>query len=103
MIIWGWQTRSIDLGQHQIYQCGNCGQQRPFRLAFHYTFFRLYFLFGMVTSRRYIRQCSCCGKGWLQEPSRIGPERWPSIPFMHRFGFFIFIAFFAALVVLRLP
>ena len=48
MIIWGWQTRSIDLGQHQIYQCGNCGQQRPFRLAFHYTFFRLYFLFGMV-------------------------------------------------------
>ena len=103
MIIWGWQTRSIDLGQQQIQYCGHCRQQRPFRLAFQYTFFRLYCLFGMVTSKRYIRQCSCCGKGWRQEPCRIDPDRRPSIPFMHRFGLFMFIAFFAALVVLKLP
>ena len=56
MIIWGWQTRSIDLGQQQIQHCSNCRQLRPFRLAFQYTFFRLYCLFGMVTSKRYIRQ-----------------------------------------------
>ena len=101
MLVWGWQTRSIDLGRQEIQYCSHCGQQRPFRLTFQYTSFRLYCLFGMVTSKRYIRQCSCCGRAWQQEPPQLGTVSQPSIPFMHRFGLFIFIACFAALVVLR--
>ena len=57
----------------------------------------------MVTSKRYIRHCACCGKGWREETTQLRPVTQPSIPFMHRFGLFIFVAFFAVLVVLKRP
>jgi len=84
MIVWSLQRRSINLGRPETHSCANCGSQRPFSVLFHYRCFRLYWLFGVVTSKRYVKQCAFCGAAWQVDPKNVA-ARFP-IPFMQRFG-----------------
>lgn len=92
MIIWGWQKRSINLSRRETHWCSNCGQQRPFSLFLQYACWRLYWIFGFVTSRRYMKQCSFCGGEWWLDSRKVDPSVHVPIPFMQRFGLLSLIA-----------
>jgi hypothetical protein len=97
MIVWGWGRRNVDLGMAETRPCVGCQKEQPFRLLMQYRYFRLYWVFGLVTSKKYLRLCSACGKGQEVEAQQVEPnlERLP-IPFMQRYGL---LTFAGALVV----
>ncbi|HZU28193.1 MAG TPA: hypothetical protein VFA04_21870 [Bryobacteraceae bacterium] len=98
MIIWGWQRRLIDLGGHETRFCPRCAQEHLFRYALQYTCFRLYFIFGVVTSKHDLLLCTFCGQGWRLKAGEGVPSVRPSIPFMHRFGLLGLVTAVAILV-----
>jgi hypothetical protein len=101
MIFWSLQQRSINLGQCETQWCAKCGGQRPFSILFNYKCFRLYWLFGVVFSRRYLKRCACCGGGWQLDPKNINARS--PIPFMQRFGLLTLIAALAVIGIAITP
>ena len=99
MIFFGWGRKAIPLAEMGTYSCPRCGLARPFRAVLSYSYFRLYWIFGMVTGRRYLCACTICGQGTLIERSQI-PNAPPSdpIPFMQQRGLFLFLGAIALLV-----
>jgi hypothetical protein len=103
MIFFGWGRKAIPLADMGTYSCPRCGLARPFRAVLSYSYFRLYWIFGMVTGRRYLCACTICGQGTLIERSQI-PNAPPSdpIPFMQQWGLFLFLGAIALLVVVAM-
>jgi hypothetical protein len=99
MIFFGWGRKAIPLAEMGTYSCPRCGLPRPFRAVLSYNYFRLYWIFGMVTSRRYLCACTICGQGSAIERSQI-PNAPPSdpIPFMQQWGLFLFLGAIALLI-----
>jgi hypothetical protein len=99
MIFFGWGRKAIPLAEMGTYSCPRCGLARPFRAVLSYSYFRLYWIFGMVTGRRYLCACTICGQGTLIERTQI-PNAPPSdpIPFMQQWGLFLFLGAIALLV-----
>jgi hypothetical protein len=91
MIVWGWGRRNVELGAAGTGACAACQKEQPFKLLLSYQFFRLYWLFGMVTSKQYLRLCTVCGKGQKVEAQQVEPNFKPlPIPFMQRYGLLTF-------------
>jgi hypothetical protein len=99
MIVGSRKSHRIVLGQSELHFCQTCGQQRRFQLTLTYIEWRLYWIFGIVTSRGYQMLCEVCRKGWKLEIQKVEPflPR-PVIPFMQRFGLFTLIGGLAILI-----
>ena len=92
MIVFGSRKYLVDLGHQEAQQCTNCGQSRLFRTFLQYTSFALYWVFGVITERKYLKLCDVCSRG-VEVPKDQLPSYNPtpaSIPFMHRYGLLIF-------------
>jgi hypothetical protein len=91
VIFFGWGKKSLPLGELGDKPCGRCGLIRPFRAFVNYSYFRLYFIFGMVTTKKYVAACTICGQGVeidKQEAQSAFPQN--PIPIMQRWGLAIF-------------
>jgi hypothetical protein len=99
MIFVGWGNKAIPLVEMGTYSCPRCGLARPFRAVLTYSYFRLYWIFGMVTGRRYLCACTICGQGSVIDRSQIPfvPEHDP-IPFMQQWGLALFLGAIALVV-----
>ena len=99
MILYGWGNRAIPLAEMGTYSCPRCGLARPFRAVLRYSYFRLYWIFGLVTGRRYLCACTICGQGSVIDRSQIPfvPEHDP-IPFMQQWGLAVFLGAIVLLV-----
>lgn len=90
MIFYGWGKRALpvmDLGTHHCAQCGD----RPFRIFLNYSYFNLYWIFGLVTRRRYIAACTNCSRGTMLDKKQVQPLFAPNpikdpVPFMDKWG-----------------
>ena len=94
MIFYGWKTRSLPLAELGTQSCARCGTTRPFRAFLKYSNFHLYWIFGMVTSRKYLAACSVCSQGVIVDKSQLqlAPTAIEDpIPFMEKWGLGVFI------------
>ncbi len=88
----------MNLGQRETHWCAQCGQQRRFELLLIYKCWCLYWIFGVVTSRKYLKRCSACGSGWELDAKKVAPFVQPAIPFMQRFGLLSLVAAIALVI-----
>jgi|SRR5579859_2392779 len=93
MIFYGWGKKSVPLADMGMRSCPQCGDFRPFRVVLNYSYFNLYWIFGVVTRKRYIAACNICSRGALVEKSQIGSiVTEEPIPFMDKWGLAILAA-----------
>ena len=101
MIFFGWGKKNVSLGEIPESNCARCGGFRRFRAVLNYSYFRLYFIFGVVTTRKYVAACSACGQGFLLDKDKtsqlVGKD---PIPFMDRWGLGLLVASVTALALL---
>jgi hypothetical protein len=99
MIFFGWGKKNIALGELGMNACQRCGMARPFRAILSYSYFRLYFIFGAVTKKRFVAACNICGHGALLEQDKIAPLLTGNpIPFMDRWGLGLLVGSVTAIV-----
>lgn len=101
ILIWGTTPKSVDLGPAGNGECGTCGQERPYRWQLQYQVNHLYYAFGFVSRKRYLRICEICSRGELQPVASLEAALGRSvIPFMERFGCLAAAGGLAAIVLL---
>ncbi|MFN7987880.1 MAG: tetratricopeptide repeat protein [Thermoanaerobaculia bacterium] len=99
ILIWGTRAKSVDLGPAGAGDCPACGPERPFRWRLDYKAHHLYYAFGFVSGKRYLRACEVCGRGEVQPAAAVEASLGRSvIPFMERFGCLTAVGGLAAVV-----
>jgi hypothetical protein len=101
MIFFGWGKKNLALGEMPAVNCKRCGDFRPFKAILNYSYFRLYFIFGVVTARKYIAACNVCGQGFLMDKDKVTQlmDKEP-IPFLDRWGLGLLVGSVTALALL---
>jgi hypothetical protein len=91
MIIFGSNGASVLIEQAPAQRCPVCERERSFSVWLQYEYDHLYYIFGMLRSRKYFLLCDVCSRGERLERREYERQlgRVP-IPFMHRFGCLIF-------------
>jgi hypothetical protein len=99
MIIFGTRGDTKELADLGMRSCPICQADRPFKTVVSYRYFHIWFLFGMVTSQKFIEMCTICRRGReiTSENARNLVSSSP-IPFMHRFGLLILIVAVVGLI-----
>ena len=103
MVIWGYESRTRDLGKYIDAYCAVCGERREFRRAVRYRYNHLYYLFGFASAVGYIQACGVCGHGTALDARTVEAERGRSgVPAWDRFGLLALPAGVLALVLFAL-
>jgi len=99
MIFYGWRTTTVPLAELGILPCPRCGVSHPFRAFLKYKEIHLYWIFGMVTSRKLVAACTVCNQGTSIEKHMLPPtvDQDP-VPFMQKWGLGIFVAIVALVI-----
>ncbi len=101
ILIGGTSPKLVDLGPAANGECSNCGLERPFRWQLRYDVHHIYYAFGFVSGKRYLRACEICGCGEPQPAAQIEASLGKSvIPFLDRFGLLTVVGGLAAVVLL---
>ena len=81
----------MPLGEAGMKSCNRCGDFRPFRAGLSYRYFRLYFIFGVITKKTYFIACNVCGQAMLLDKQQVESALVKNpAPFMDRWGLAIF-------------
>lgn len=82
--------KELDLGKIEPTYCEFCKQERPFRGQLTYGIFGFFWVFLMVTSKKYWLICQSCGERYRAGPQEVASLRpLAQIPFMDRFGLLV--------------
>ena len=101
ILIWGTSPKLVDLGPAGSGECPTCGLERPFRWQLRYRVHHVYYAFGFVSGKRYLRACEICGRGEPQPPAEVEASIGKNvIPFLERLGCLAVAGGLAAIVVL---
>lgn len=96
MIVWGSKGHLLLLAPAGEQNCEICERDRTFHVVLQYRVWGLYWIFTFITKKEYMVLCEICERGWgldaveIEERLKDVGEKSP-IPFMHQYGFFIFI------------
>lgn len=89
MVVTSWGGDVVHLGQVTEMHCEQCGQECPFELVMTYRYWGFYWVFTMVTSRKYYLTCQRCQAGFALEKEQVERELLDQpvpLPFMRRYG-----------------
>ena len=93
MIFYGWRKKSLHLADMHTQACSRCGTPGLLQLFVTYTSVHLYWIFGVVTSRKYIAVCSGCRGGVQYNKQEVGHLITHNpVPFMDRWGLAVLAA-----------
>ena len=96
MIQWGSSLKILELGEAGTKFCPVCEKERAFKVILMYRIWGLWWFFNHVTWKKYMLVCGNCSNGWELDSRKIEDSIGTShIPFMHKYGLWILIAFFA--------
>jgi hypothetical protein len=98
-IIFGWGTAALILNQYPtLLACPTCRQPRFFNIALIYSYFTLFYLFGIVYERHHTLRGSICQHEPDMLPLDIEQQARPaSIPWRHRYGLALLIVLVSVL------
>jgi hypothetical protein len=101
MIIFGTRGDVRELGDIGVRPCPVCQAERFFKNVIAYRYFHIWFLFGMVTSQKFLEMCTICRRGReiASENARNLVSGSP-IPFMRRFGLLILVVVVVGIIAL---
>ncbi|HZR29173.1 MAG TPA: hypothetical protein VFA71_10345 [Terriglobales bacterium] len=100
MIIFGTRGAVHELGNLGMRPCPTCGTERPFKNVVTYRYFHIWYLFGMVTSQKFLEMCGICSRGReISSENARNLVNTSPIPFMRRFGLLILVIAVAGIVV----
>ena len=74
MIVSGFRSGAVHLGQVESRYCTLCQQAVAFHLTLLYSYFHLYWLFGVVTEKKYWLLCPACNWGPTVAPNDLEPH-----------------------------
>ena len=104
MIAWGSDGRLLSLGRLDERECANCGRVQPFQLSLTYKFFHLYWIFRLVTKKKYWLSCVVCEQGWEIESDKVESAMGkPPIPFWDKYGLVVVGVLVVGLVYVLVP
>jgi hypothetical protein len=84
----------LNLGSLGPHYCSECRESTASELHFHYHLIAVQGVFGMATRRRYYLSCLSCGIGTSLPDAEVRSIcKKDPIPFMHRHGMKIVLAF----------
>ncbi len=93
-----WGRKSVKLAQHKSQQCQHCNEETPFSIHCSYRVFGMLWIFLTSWGKKFTYLCDRCSVGWeLPEDTQaeladiISQEGNP-IPFLHRYGLWLFLA-----------
>jgi hypothetical protein len=99
MIFYGWRKNTLFVNDMPMHACTGCNTPGMLQLFVNYTSVHLYWIFGVVTNRKYIVQCSACRNGTVVKKHDVAAIITNDpVPFMHRWG----LAVFAGLAVVAI-
>ena len=105
MIFWQTGGDLINLGEIQKNECPVCEKERTFNFILSYRYFALYWIFGVLTKKKYMLCCDICERGVELETKKADNfinslDIGNPIPFMRRCGLLVGIglAFFCIVV-----
>jgi len=91
MIFYGWRKKTLFLADMPMHACTGCNTPGMLQLFVNYTSVHLYWIFGVVTNRKYIVQCSACRKNSIVNKRDVATLITNNpVPFMHRWGLAVF-------------
>jgi len=94
MIFYGWKTKTVFLAPMPLHSCTRCGAPGSQQLFMNYKSVHLYWVFGVVTNRKYIAQCASCRNQALLPKEEAAPVLTTNptnpVPFMERWGLAVF-------------
>ena len=101
MIVWGYGGDVLNLGTLETRSCPTCEKDRPFNVFLQYRYWGLYWVFNVVTQKKYSLLCQVCQRGWELDKGKMPDALMKApIPFMRQFGLLLLIAIVAGLGVL---
>jgi len=87
MIIWNSGGEVMNLGAMDRRRCDTCEATQPFSIVLQYRYWALYWIFSLVTEKRFLLVCDVCHRGSEIEAAAIEQLLAADpIPFMRRFG-----------------
>jgi len=94
MLIWGYNSKYLNLGIKFSDNCQSCGGVQDKRLILYYRYAHLYYYFRVIYEKQYLIECDFCGcfyKVSTHETEKLnGP---PPIPFMDKYGALVLCGF----------
>ena len=103
MFVWQSGGDTINLGTVEERNCNTCEKQRPFDLILQYRYWGFFWIFNMVTEKKYLLHCDVCHRGWQLDTQETEETLETSpIPFMRRYGLLIYAAVVIGVIVLTL-
>jgi hypothetical protein len=101
MIFYGWRKKTVFVSEMPMHSCTRCGTPSSMQLFLNYTSVHLYWIFGVVTNRKYLTQCASCRTQALVQKDEVAPLLTATrVPFMERWGLAVFLASIALIVVI---
>ena len=101
MIFYGWRKKTVFLSNMDMQSCRRCNVPGSLKLFLNYTSVHLYWVFGVVTNRKYIAQCSACRVGDIIPKSDVAvlvSNSPVAVPFMERWGLAVFLGLLALVI-----
>jgi len=87
MIFYGWRKKTLFLADMPMQPCTLCNRAGSLQLFVKYSSVHLYWIFGVITSRKYLAACSSCRGGARVDKHEIEHVITSNpIPFMDRWG-----------------
>jgi hypothetical protein len=91
VVVWGSDSRSLNLGRLDERECAACGRAQPFQLSLAYKYFHLYWIFRWVKEKKYWATCVVCEQKWELQASKVELALGnSSIPLWDRYGLAVF-------------
>ena len=87
IILFSSADEQLYLGEAGVRGCNLCRKPHGFQFILAYTYFHLWYLFGIVTKREYLLICNGCNNTTaIAKPDATAQFSTAQIPFMRRFG-----------------
>ena len=101
MLIINWGSDDVIIGELEKLDCPICRSVQNYQTRVGYSYFGVMWIFNFVTKKEFFRVCMKCQNAWQVEAHSLGElAKSDGIPFMKKYGIFIFIALIALLIVI---
>jgi hypothetical protein len=99
MLSLNWGSDTLYIGDVEKLDCPVCESVQGYQTVVGYSYFGVMWIFNFVTKKEFFRVCIRCQNAWQVDADSLGElAKNDSIPFMKKYGIFVFIALMALII-----